>query len=116
MVEEQFVISELIPKSILNMNTGDTYPIEDEGIFETVCGLLNNQQKRIQELEKKNERLEMKINRERNATEKQYKKWKKEAELKIMRLELEVEMLRRMKISKKIPESINVIIKRGDVE
>ena len=40
---ERYVISELPPKSILDQNTGDTIPIEDEGVFETICDLLNRQ-------------------------------------------------------------------------
>ena len=40
---ERYVISELPPKSILDQNTGDTIPIEDEGVFETICYLLNRQ-------------------------------------------------------------------------
>ena len=40
---ERYVISELPPKSILDQNTGDTIPLEDEGVFETICELLNRQ-------------------------------------------------------------------------
>ena len=40
---ERYVISELTPKSILDQNTGDTIPLEDEGVFETICELLNRQ-------------------------------------------------------------------------
>ena len=40
---ERYVISELPPKSILDQNNGDTIPLEDEGVFETICDLLNRQ-------------------------------------------------------------------------
>ena len=40
---ERYVISELPPKSILDQNTGDTIPLNDEGVFETICELLNRQ-------------------------------------------------------------------------
>ena len=40
---ERYVISELPPKSILDQNNGNTIPIEDEGVFETICDLLNRQ-------------------------------------------------------------------------
>lgn len=46
----RYVLSELVPVSILDMDTGDTYPIGDEGIFETVCELLNKQDELINEL------------------------------------------------------------------
>lgn len=40
-VYERYVISSLPPAAIVDMDTGDDYPLIDEGIFETVCGLLN---------------------------------------------------------------------------
>ena len=40
---ERYVISELPPKSILDQNNGNTIPLEDEGVFETICDLLNRQ-------------------------------------------------------------------------
>lgn len=47
---ERYVISELVPVSILDTETGDTYPLQDEGIFETVCDLMNEQDGLINEL------------------------------------------------------------------
>ena len=40
---DRYVISDMFPISILDMNTGDSWPLADEGIFETVCELLNKQ-------------------------------------------------------------------------
>lgn len=54
MTEERYVISDLTPSSLLDMNTGETYPLQDEGIFETVCILLNAQNSLIEE---KNEKI-----------------------------------------------------------
>lgn len=44
---------ETVPYAIVDRDTGDDYPIKDEGIFETITGLLNEQDKRIKELERK---------------------------------------------------------------
>lgn len=38
---DRYVISDMFPRSILDMDTGDSWPLADEGIFETVCELLN---------------------------------------------------------------------------
>ena len=40
---DRYVISDMFPISILDMDTGDSWPLADEGIFETVCELLNKQ-------------------------------------------------------------------------
>ena len=47
---ERYVISDLFLVSILDTETGDTYPLQDEGIFETVCDLMNEQDRLIDEL------------------------------------------------------------------
>ena len=38
---DRYVISDMFPIGILDMDTGDSWPLADEGIFETVCELLN---------------------------------------------------------------------------
>ena len=48
--------TETVPYAIVDRDTGDDYPIEDEGIFETITGLLNEQDKKIKKLEQKVER------------------------------------------------------------
>ena len=40
---DRYVISDMFPIGILDMDTGDRWPLADEGIFETVCELLNKQ-------------------------------------------------------------------------
>ena len=70
------------------------------------------------------ERLEMKIQRERNATQKQYGKWEKEALEKIKNLEkenanliIEVEALKQIKPLRKLPRELTVLkLKDGDSE
>ena len=64
MTGKRYVISELCPVSILDMDTGDTYPIKDEGIFETVCDLLNKQSDKIEDLTRTNTELEIRLSRE----------------------------------------------------
>lgn len=42
MSEKRFVFdTEIVPYSIVDAENGDAYPIDDEGIFETVVNLLN---------------------------------------------------------------------------
>ena len=51
MTEKEYALDmEIVPYSIVNLNTGDSYPIEDEGIFETVVDLLNEKSETIKEL------------------------------------------------------------------
>ena len=47
---KRYVMSDLYPPSILDQYNGDTYPINDEGIFETVCELLNEQYSKLEVL------------------------------------------------------------------
>lgn len=68
--------------------------------------------------------LERKIQRERNATTKQYEKWEKEALEKINKLEkentfltVEVEALKQIKLIRKLPRELTVLkLDGGDVE
>ena len=49
MAEERYVLDmELVPHSIVDLYTGDTYPISDEGILETAVSLLNGLNGEIQ--------------------------------------------------------------------
>lgn len=60
MTEERYSLDmELVPYSIVDLYTGDTYPIDDEGIFETVVNLLNKSHQSKKELEER-------INRQAN--------------------------------------------------
>lgn len=79
----------IVPYSIVDAETGDAYPIEDEGIFETAVNLLNEQQDTIGEqkiaidelitdykkLEKENEQLKQEIKQHWKCRD----KWKQEA-------------------------------------
>ena len=52
-----YLDTEIVPYSIVDAETGDAYPIEDEGIFETAVNLLNGKEATIQRLEKENQRV-----------------------------------------------------------
>lgn len=85
MIENRYVLSELVPPSILDMDTGDTYPIEDEGIFETICEkwnefnheikaqstVIEGYQERNERLFNKTQELEERINRQAETIGKQ---------------------------------------------
>lgn len=55
---DRYVISDLFPIAIMDMDTGDDYPLADEGIFETVCELLNKLNTEKEELKLENKRIE----------------------------------------------------------
>ena len=55
---DKYILSDLVPVSILDQDTGDTYPINDEGIFETLCNLLNKHYSEKYILEQRNNELE----------------------------------------------------------
>ena len=45
---DRYVVNEeCFCPAIVDLDTGDEYPIEDEGIFETICNLLNEKENRI---------------------------------------------------------------------
>ena len=49
MMYERYVLSEVHPISVLDMDTGDSYPINDGiGFAEDMCKLLNNSNNNIQ--------------------------------------------------------------------
>ena len=58
MIYDKYVISELTPPSILDQDTGDTIPLNDEGVIETLCELLNKHYEEKNILEQRNKELE----------------------------------------------------------
>lgn len=54
MMYDRYVISELFPLSVLDIDTGDSYPVEDGiGFVEDMCDLLNQKEKKILHYENK---------------------------------------------------------------
>ena len=47
---ERYVLSDIVPESVVDVDTGASYPLCDEGIFETLCGLLNKLNHDLKEL------------------------------------------------------------------
>lgn len=78
MTEKRFTIGML--KTFVNDNkTNYCYSLELPSNAEHLCGLLNGLSDENEQLKSRIQYLENKIQRERNATHKQYEKWEQEA-------------------------------------
>ncbi len=96
----------------------------DVKIYKNANATFDNVYQENEKLKSRIEYLERKIERERNATNKQYEKWEREALEKINKLEkenafltVEVEALRQIKPIRKLPRELTVLkLDDGDVE
>ena len=96
----------------------------DVKIYKDANATFDNVYQENEKLKSRIEYLERKIERERNATNKQYEKWEKEALEKINKLEkenafltVEVEALRQIKPIRKLPQELTVLkLDDGDVK
>ena len=62
MTEKRYVVSELDPISVLDMDTGDTFPIADgSGFVEAIVGCLNALHEENQRLKQKNAQFDILI-------------------------------------------------------